>query len=76
MIVLIPQITINFASMKPSGRRMMFKKAKVSAEDVIHLTENTTFMHGFYSKKGAPRRDLGYAALAENFYVPGQFAVN
>ncbi|MGJ8651311.1 MAG: hypothetical protein ACSHX4_13205 [Opitutaceae bacterium] len=76
VIVLIPQLTINFADMQSSGRRSMFKKASVKAEDIIHFTSNNTCMLAFYSKAGAPSGDLGATALEDNYHVPGKFAVN
>ncbi|MDP5080705.1 MAG: hypothetical protein NWQ04_09660 [Opitutales bacterium] len=76
VIVLVPQLTINFADMQSSGRRSMFKKASVKAEDIIHFTSNNTCMFAFYSKAGAPSGELGATALEDSYHVPGKFAVN
>lgn len=76
VIVLIPQITINFADMQSSGRRKLFKKASVKAEDIVHLTKGKTCMYAFYSKQGAPSGDLGATILKDSYNVPGKFAVN
>ncbi len=76
VIVLVPQIVINFADMQSSGRRSMFKKAKVSSEDVVHLAQGQTSLFGYYSEQGAPSGHLGAITLKKHLIVPGEFAVN
>lgn len=73
-IMVIPQITINFANMDSAGHHNMFKDARVSSRDVISAEANFTNMSVF--KATTPK--LGHLAmttLKKSASIEGEYSV-